>query len=422
MSDESTVSPGPLRLKPRLRPVDGASDGVAAVMADPLAVASGAPSAGETVAASAPAAEAPVPTLRFKPRVITESSASAASPSSLVGGTAPLPAVVGDAVKFKLKPKEAAPAAAAAPAVADPGAQLIGALIPASPAAVPSTREAMPAPTVPAPAVPQTVGGVSRRTPPPFPVVAGPGTSRTNPSIPLPHVRIRAAAIEEPETFEDEESARKGARGLVWVLVLVALGAGGYFGWPYLQPHVARLTAPKAAPEPAVAAPATPATGLTPSDTLNKLAHAPAQAIDRAQDAIAARRAGGQARIDALVAGDEIPEKSKPSTPAALAKPSPSMSQAQAPATMAPVSPGLAASVQVEAAPDASPAFRTFVANAKISGVFQGAPPRAMINGKLTRVGESAEAGLGVTFGGVDAERRQLIFKDRSGATVSRKY
>jgi hypothetical protein len=52
------------------------------------------------------------------------------------------------------------------------------------------------------------------------------------------------------------------------------------------------------------------------------------------------------------------------------------------------VAPGVAASAQVEATPEAAASFRTFVANAKVSGVFQGPPTRAMINGRLTRAGE----------------------------------
>ena len=77
---------------------------------------------------------------------------------------------------------------------------------------------------------------------------------------------------------------------------------------------------------------------------------------------------------------------------------------------------------QVEAAPEANSAFRSYVANAKVSGVFQGTPARAVINGKLTRAGETADPGLGIMFDSLDPEKRLLIFKDKSGATVSRRY
>jgi hypothetical protein len=45
-----------------------------------------------------------------------------------------------------------------------------------------------------------------------------------------------------------------------------------------------------------------------------------------------------------------------------------------------------------------------------------------MINGRLIRADELVDAGLSITFVGVDSSRRQLIFKDKSGATVSRRY
>jgi hypothetical protein len=45
-----------------------------------------------------------------------------------------------------------------------------------------------------------------------------------------------------------------------------------------------------------------------------------------------------------------------------------------------------------------------------------------MINGRLTRAGEVVDLPLGITFNGVDAQRRQLVFQDRSGATVSRRF
>jgi len=62
------------------------------------------------------------------------------------------------------------------------------------------------------------------------------------------------------------------------------------------------------------------------------------------------------------------------------------------------------------------------VADAKVSGVYQGSPPRAFINGRLIRVGQLVEEGLGISFSGIDAENRMLLFKDRTGARVSKHY
>jgi hypothetical protein len=83
---------------------------------------------------------------------------------------------------------------------------------------------------------------------------------------------------------------------------------------------------------------------------------------------------------------------------------------------------GITATTEVEVAAEASAAFRSFVANAKIGGVFQGNPPRALVNGRTTRAGETVDGGLGIMFDGIDAERKLIIFKDKSGATVARKY
>ncbi len=76
----------------------------------------------------------------------------------------------------------------------------------------------------------------------------------------------------------------------------------------------------------------------------------------------------------------------------------------------------------VEAETEASPAFRSFVADAKISGVFQGTPPRAFINGRLVRLGEVVDSLLGVRFDSIDPKTKNIVFKDSTGATVARRY
>lgn len=134
------------------------------------------------------------------------------------------------------------------------------------------------------------------------------------------------------------------------------------------------------------------------------MAKAPVNAINKATDVVAARNASDQASADSIV---------DPANKVAVPK---SVS------TQASLSPGVAVTAEVEAAAAATPAFRSFVANAKVSGVFQGSPSRAFVNGRLARKGEVVDSGLGIVFDGLDAERKLLIFKDKSGATVSRKY
>lgn len=172
---------------------------------------------------------------------------------------------------------------------------------------------------------------------------------------------------------------------------------------PPPQPPVQK----KAAPPPA-----------TPSATLNELAHAPANAVNKAKDALATREAGGQATLDPALTGDDIAHKAAAPPPEA-AKAAPEMRASTAVTSLAP---GLSATMEVSAVAEASAEFRSFVATMKISSVSWTTPARAFINGRLFRTGELVDAGLGITFDGVDAETRQLIFRDRSGATVARRY
>ena len=58
----------------------------------------------------------------------------------------------------------------------------------------------------------------------------------------------------------------------------------------------------------------------------------------------------------------------------------------------------------------------------KISGTFPGSPPRVMLNDRLIRGGDPAHARLKITFESLDLENRLIIFRDATGATVSRSY
>jgi hypothetical protein len=82
----------------------------------------------------------------------------------------------------------------------------------------------------------------------------------------------------------------------------------------------------------------------------------------------------------------------------------------------------MATTESVKAVPNASSAFRTFVASARINGVYQGTPPRAFINGRLIRTGEMIDSTMEIYFDSVDLASRSIVFKDSTGATVSRRY
>jgi hypothetical protein len=73
-------------------------------------------------------------------------------------------------------------------------------------------------------------------------------------------------------------------------------------------------------------------------------------------------------------------------------------------------------------APQASSAFKRFVADTVIKGVFQGTPPRILMNGRTLQAGEIADKSLGISFESIDVEKKTITFKDATGATVVRKY
>lgn len=280
--------------------------------------------------------------------------------------------------------------------------------------------------------------------PPQFPVVAPPATGKTTPSIPHISATAEPTVEEPPPAFKSAKPPQKNLIVIVSGLAaLLVLGGGGFFVWttylsptpPPPPPPVAakpKPPAPAATPAPAPAgttpaatAPAPNPGPQTPSDTLNALAKAPVNAINKAQGVVDARRTSDQTRVDALTSGEDLPAKpAKPATTPTTPPPgAPAVADKPAVRTSGSIAPGVSATIaDVEAVPDATPAFRTFVANAKITGVIGGTPPKVLLNGRLMRAGESVETALGITFDGIDPDRKLLIFKDKSGAIVTRKY
>ena len=230
---------------------------------------------------------------------------------------------------------------------------------------------------------------------------------------------------------------RRSKPGLIAVLVagggIVVLAAYFLFK-PSPPPPPALKAATKSqanpnsvVPKPTVATRAPP--GPTPSATLNEIAAAPKQAVDKAKDVVAARRGNEQARIDAMAAGEEAPDKRALDTPppSRFSGQSPSPDTAVAPASVpgssSLIAPGVTATTNdVMVAPKASAAFKRFVADARITGVFQGTPARALINGRTIRAGEVVDQTLGVVFDSIDAENKTITFKDRAGIPATRKY
>ncbi len=465
MSDEHTPLPS-LRLKPRLQPADAPISTVApSTAAHPpptprqLPTPEILPDASAGDVSSRAAASSELPKFRLKPRLMTDASATTSSDSALIPPPEPPPATAtarpsaeilpdlrtipaaGAPLPIRLQPRQVSaatpPPQTATTVVPPPYAQNSAPVSPltpsetkptfgaplfreSSPVHVPPLHEPLAASTqVPAPPLwGNFVPAALKTVPPPFPVVALPGTVKSPPPLPLTGAPVMRLA--------DEPSARLGSKSpLIMVLGgIAALGllGGGYFAWQkFISAPPAPL--PLAATQKSVpSAPVAKVADPSPSDLMNKIAHAPAAAIGKARSVVAARASSGQSDIESVLA----PQPPKQPAPSGL----PPAAQVPAGANpgstgVASVSPGLSATTVVDAAPDAVPAFRSFVANVKVSGLAggrAGRPPVAIINGRLTRAGDVVDAGLGIIFDTIDAEKKQVIFRDKSGATVARRY
>ncbi|MES1166976.1 MAG: hypothetical protein ABUL68_03145, partial [Pseudomonadota bacterium] len=135
------------------------------------------------------------------------------------------------------------------------------------------------------------------------------------------------------------------------------------------------------------------------------------------------------ARTGAIDASDGLLEKRpsgappEPGQPAAANKAAGATDETMD-KTKTAIAPGiLATSSDVVVTAEASPAFRTWAANVRIAGVFPGRePPRAVINSRAMDAGQIVDDALGIVFESVDADKKILVFRDKTGARVLRKY
>lgn len=243
--------------------------------------------------------------------------------------------------------------------------------------------------------------------PPPVPVVTNElGESATAPPIPMP--------VDEDDDEDDDSEApvRKRLRPeqrpifklvvvIIGIVLIGAIGAGGYMVYNIMfgEPDVFIKPTPRSPP--VVVTPAEPAAEPTaepagPRSTAGKL-------IQKAQDAAASH----EEVTDAVNAAMDDPE-----TPAEVpVADTPEVTVDTAPATPVP-----------SAAVLPSQNFQAWVSSAVISGVREGSRPRAFINSILVEQGDMVNAQFGITFDRVDAERNLVIFKDRTGAVVGKRY
>ena len=272
-----------------------------------------------------------------------------------------------------------------------------------------SSEEALPPPPLP-----DTIP-----FPPPPAVVPSPAPRLTISPKAVPHIR---AAGTEPPPGEAEVPPVHRRSFKIGVLIAVAgvallLIVGALVVWKMLgadssEPVVAdNPPAPVETP----AAPAKAPEGPTPSATLNEVAAMPKKTIDHAKSVIDQRTAQEEARAEEAFALENPAPAPTPAPDPVPAKPE-TVQPTPAPVPSAPPPP---ASVVV---PKASNAFKAFVSEAKISGVFQGTPARALINGRTVRAGDLVNKELGVYFESIDVSTKMITFVDEAGARVSRRY
>ena len=378
MSDETT--PPPLRLKPRERPEAGTPP--------------------------AAAAETDGGKFRLKPKLSVDSPAPVAPPAPAPAAPGPPPSPPGGE-RIRLKPKlNVEPAQAAAPSVEKPAAP--EAEDPAPPEPLAPEEGKIKIKLKITGTVPETTAPPAGETdednsvPPPFPMVPDPASGEAGEAVAIPAAILprpgaprpgAPTAKKKPDVTARLAAAERRKKLVKYVLIAVVgvvLAAG-----------VIMLAQYKIA-EP----PATP--GIPTRPKPSPIAATPAP------------KPPAPAPVVEPPAAEEVPSEPVPVEPVRVKLPPAKSSSAKATTQL---SPGITITTDaVEAMPDASSAFRAFVANAKISGVFQGNPPRAFINGRLIRAGETIDSSLGIRFESVDQQEKNIVFKDTSGATVSRHY
>ncbi len=275
-----------------------------------------------------------------------------------------------------------------------------------------------------------------RTTPPPFPVVAGLAAATSDPppspSPVVPHVRAPAGLREEDLLPKPPGAASAFRQRAQFAAALVLAAVLAYVIYrqtrtPASSPPSAVASRPAAsiaAAHPAIAATEKPKAGPTPSATLNRIAETPGHLVGQAQAVVKAQRENEPVRVNAPAAGEETPGRPPPATPSpSTLTRAPAATSVTTTSTLQ-VAPGITATLNEndEVAGSTNPVLREWAANARINGVFQGSPARALINGHTVRAGQVVDEDLGIVFDHIDAGTKTIVFRDRSGAKVARRY
>lgn len=453
MSEETP--PPALRLKPRLRPdnvspppppVPAAAPATAvAEMPVPAPVAP----AGAVVKAEPPMAS-PAPVAPPPPPVAPSAVVTPVAPPP--SDTTPTPQVpTVDPAFFKLKPRVApanqpASAANAPPppnavptaAVTTPAAGVIAPQAPVTAPAPTASSPSAPPPPAPTAAIAPAPASPAEANPPPStkavvslrpatkatttPVTSAADAAKTAPFVRATPTKAPATTEVKPAKVERPENSRAFKVG-VWAIgagTAVALSVGGFMAFRYFLDQEKESSS---------SVTSKPATSPTPEAKPTAAAHdpvvdspqsLPGKMVDKARDTVAAREASGQ------VAGVNEVLEDPPEGRSLLRSPSaqPSKTLRRPSSVSGDVVDATAGETSTEHpdAPPPSAAFRSFVGNLRVSGVFQGNPGRALINGRTIRVGEVADRQLGIWLSRLDADRKILYFEDQTGASMQRRY
>ncbi len=402
MSDES--QPPPLRLRPRVRNEEAA-------VATPSPVEPPAPPPAVSPAPvpvappqSSTAASESGPRLRLKPKLMAEAEPEAALPVEPVEFTPsptliPPPAPAPVPVVLPMRAPAVPPPAPVVVSPPEPVTETDGiprlklrplpaniaegeAVLQTAPIA-PSRRDEEPAFMAPAAAASPVFGEIGMLPLPAAPAMKPLSVIKTDAPVP-PHVSapgVLGEVLVSPSRAPFKPPARASrfslSRMVIAVGVLLVLVGSGYYA------HIMFFAAPPA-PEPVLIVKKTPppATMVAPPATV-------VTAIT------------SQAAV--------VPENP-------VVQPAPSATSPQAPVIKVAVKP-----VPPPPHPP-STEFLTWVDAVKISGVFNGASPRAIINGLLVRPGDTIDAARGIVFDHLDTVRQEFFFRDRSGAITSKSY
>lgn len=196
---------------------------------------------------------------------------------------------------------------------------------------------------------------------------------------------------------------------LIVVVLVIVLGVAGYFAWTiFMAPPPPVILPPRPAVVQPTPTPPEPAEPAAPTSL-------PGQLIAKAETAAASHGANLTDPVDEILTSE---------TPAPqVAAPEATSESKVAATSQSEIAPGVTATTTTMLATvEASAAFQAFVAEMRINGVFQGSPARALINGHTVAEGEVVDIGLGIVFDHIEADSKQIIFRDSTGATVRRKY